>query len=164
MTETAAKAAPKTAAKTKAAAETVVESATDRATQFADNARDVAHRAAEVARKRTDGALESATDFNKGLETTLTRFVGGYVSILNGMAEITHENARHAIAATEKLVEAKSLSEAAQIQAEYVRESATQNFEHARTAYEKARDVVVEETEGLRTRASDMWNGASKAA
>ncbi|MEM6742788.1 MAG: phasin family protein [Pseudomonadota bacterium] len=121
-------------------------------------------RAADVAKKRTDSAYESVEGFNNGLETAMTRAVRGYVSILNGIAEISHENVRHALATVEKTAEAKSLAEAAQIQVEYARESAAQNLEHARSAYETARDVVVEETETLRTRAADMWKGGKAAA
>ena len=164
MTTETAKIAPKTASKAKQTAEAATEATGERMAQYADSAREMVQRAADVAKKRTDNAYETVEGFNSGVEIALTRAVKGYMSILTGIANVSHENVRHMLATVEKASEAKSLTEAAQIQVDFVRESATQNFEHARSAYETARDVVVEETETLRTRAADMWKGEKTAA
>ena len=58
----------------------------------------------------------------------------------------------------------KSLTEAAQIQVDFVRDSAAANYDEVRGAYDVARETVMDGAEAARTRAADMWPFAKKAA
>ena len=131
---------------------------------FATSARDFVKRSAETAKERTASAYESTNKFNSGLETTLTRLAGGYVSVLSGMADMAYRNVNHSLDTATKLAEARSISEATQIQADFVRESTQANVDQLRTAFEGARDMVSEAASNMRDEASKMWNTESKAA
>ena len=61
------------------------------------------------------------------------------------------------------MAEAKSISEAVQIQGDYVREQSECSLNNARSAAEYVRDVVAENGEALRDTASKMWK-SDKAA
>ena len=164
QTKTTAKTTTKTTAKTAAdkAAETVSE--TDNVSKIADSARDYVQRAAAAAMERSDSAYENVNEFNKGVETTLNRVAAGYVSILGGIARANHENVKHALSTVEKVAAAKSFTEAAQVQVDFVREAAAANYDNMRAAYDTARDVVTENAEAARARAGDIWPFGKKAA
>lgn len=147
--------AKKTTAKTKAAFD---------ASGVAENAREYVQRAAATAKERTEGAFDSALRFNAGLEKTMNRMVTGYVGILGEFAEAARANLVDGFAAMEKAAEAKSLGEAARIQAEFVRENATANLDRVRNAAVATRDVVAEGAEAIRDGVSDAWTMDRKAA
>ena len=147
----------------KKAAEAVKEDAS-RVSQITDSARDYVLRATETAKDRTDNAYESVEEFNKGVESTMNRVVRGYVSLLEGAARVSHENVKHALATVEKVAAAKSLSEAAQIQVDFVRESAAANYDTARAAFDDVRETVTEGAEAVRARATTMWSKEAKKA
>ena len=147
----------------KKAAEAVKEDAS-RVSQITDSARDYVLRATETAKDRTDNAYESVEEFNKGVESTMNRVVRGYVSLLEGAARVSHENVKHALATVEKVAAAKSLSEAAQIQVDFVRESAAANYDTARAAFDDVRETVTEGAEAVRARATTMWSKEEKKA
>ena len=133
-------------------------------TAFASSARDFVKRSAETANERTASAYESTNKFNSGLETTLTRMAGGYVSVLSGMADMAYRNVNHSIETAAKLADAQSFSEATQIQADFVRESTQANVDQMRTAFEGARDMLSEAGENLREEVSKVWTTNQKAA
>ena len=147
----------------KKAAEAVKEDAS-RVSQITDSARDYVLRATETAKDRTDNAYESVEEFNKGVESTMNRVVRGYVSLLEGAARVSHENVKHALVTVEKVAAAKSLSEAAQIQVDFVRESAAANYDTARAAFDDVRETVTEGAEAVRARATTMWSKEEKKA
>lgn len=147
----------------KKAAEAVTEES-NRVAQIADQARDYVQRTAHAAKDRTDSAYESVGEFNKGVESTMNRLVRGYVSILEGAARVSHENVKHALVTVEKVAAAKSLSEAAQIQVDFVRESAAANYDTARAAFDEVRETVTEGAEAVRARATTMWSKEEKKA
>lgn len=149
------KAAPKKAA---------VKEDANRVAEFADTARDYVQRTATAAKDRTDSAYENVGEFNKGVENTMNRLVRGYVSILEGAARVSHENVKHALTTVEKVAAAKSLSEAAQIQVDFVRESTAANYDTARAAFEDVRETVTEGAEAARARATAMWSKEEKKA
>ena len=151
-----------TAKKTAKAAEKVEATAAN--TAFAQSARDFVKRSADTAKERTDAAYESTTKFNADLETTLTRMAGSYVSFLGGVADMAYRNVNQTIATTHKLAEARSISEATQIQADFVRESTQANMDQLRTAFDGAREMLSEASENVRAEASKMWNTDKKAA
>ena len=155
MTEATKKTATKAAKK-------VEDVANDNA--IAQSAREFVKRTADTAKERTDAAYEGTAKFNANLETALTRMAGSYVSFLSGVADMAYRNANHTIDTAHKLAAARSISEATQIQADFVRETTQANFDQLRTAFEGAREMVGEATETVRDEASKAWNGVKKAA
>ncbi len=160
-TKTTTKAAKETA--TDAAAAAVTE-AQETANGFTDGARDYVSRTACAAKERTDSAYERVGEFNKGVESTLTRAIQGYVSILDGFARVSHENVNRALVSVEKTAAATSYVEAAQIQVDFIRDSASANYETAREAAEQVREVVTDGVKSISERANGMWSSAQKAA
>ena len=61
------------------------------------------------------------------------------------------------------MAEAKSITEAMQIQSDYVREQSECSMNNARSAFEYTRDVLVENGEALRENATKMWQGEKAA-
>ena len=158
MTEKTAKTAPKkTAAKANVAEDNSV------ATRVAVGAREFVKRSTATVKERTDDVYASSQQYNTDIENVLVRAAQGYANILGSLAEATYVNVNRGIETAEKLAEAKSLSEAMQIQTEYVREQSTCSLENARSAFEYVRDVVTENGEALRDNANKMWR-ADKAA
>ena len=145
-------------------AEAVKEADANAVSKIADQARDYVARTAASAKDRTDSAYENVGEFNKGVETTMNRVARGYVSILDGLARASHENVKHALTTVEKVAQAKTFAEAAQIQVDFVRESAAANYDTARAAFDEAREVVTENAEAARARASEMFSFGKKAA
>ncbi len=132
--------------------------------KIADSTREFVKRSAASAKERTDNLYDNSTKINSGLEKVLSRAVTGYVGFLGNLAEATHANVTHALTTTEKLAAAKSLSEAAQIQADFVRENTAANVERVRDAVSTTREVVMEGVETVRESASNAWPYGKKAA
>lgn len=151
--------AKKTTAKTTAKVEEAVAN-----NAFATSARDFVKRSTETAKERTASAYESTNKFNSGLETTLTRLAGGYVNVLSSMADMAYRNVNHSLDTAAKLAEARTISEATQIQADFVRENTQANVDQLRTAFDGAREMVTEAATNMREEASKVWNTGSKAA
>ncbi|QIE56159.1 hypothetical protein G5B40_12225 [Pikeienuella piscinae] len=134
------------------------------ATKIADGAREYVQRTAASARERTDSAYEGVSKFNSGLEKTMNRLVTGYVGILGEVADATRSNLVHAISTAEKVAQAKTLAEAAQIQIDFARDNATANYDRARNAVSATRDVVAEGVDAIREGVSGAWSHGQKAA
>ena len=132
--------------------------------KIAASAREFVKRSAATAKERAENLHEGSTKFNSGLENNLTRMVGGYVSVLGGIADATFANVDHALTTVEKLAAAKSVAEAMEIQSSYVRESANANMDRARDAASTVRDVVVENVSDMRDQTAKVWPYGSKAA
>lgn len=158
QTKTTAKTA---ATKTADAVKADVESG---AAKIADSAREYVQRTAASSKERADNAYEGVSKFNNGLEKTMNRFVVGYVGILGEIAEAAHENTVRALTSVEKVAKAKSFSEAAQIQVDFVRENTTANYDRARNAFDATRDVVTEGASSIRESVSSVWPYGKKAA
>lgn len=144
-----------TAAKVKAD-----EKITDRLT---DGARELVKRSTATAKERTDDVYNSTKKYNADLESMLVRAAHGYVNILGSIAEAAYVNVNRGINTAEKLAGAKSISDAMQIQTDYVREQTTCSVNNARSAMEYVRDVVAENGEMVRENATKMWKN-DKAA
>lgn len=132
--------------------------------KMTDSAREFVKRSAVSAKERSDNLYEGSTKLNSGLEKVLTRAVTGYVGFLGNLAEATHSNVNHALVTAEKLAGAQSLSEAAQIQADFVRENTSANIERVREAVNTSRELVMEGVEAARENASKVWPYGKKAA
>jgi len=133
------------------------------ANRITDGAREMVKRSTATVKERTDDIYASSKKYNADLEDMLVRAAHGYVNVLGNIAEAAYGNVNRGILAAEKLAEAKSLSEAMQIQSDYVREQSNCSMENARSAFEYVRDVVTENGETLRTNATKMMRG-DKAA
>lgn len=136
----------------------------DASSKVVDGAREYVARTAASAKERTDSAYEGVTKFNNGLEKTMNRFVVGYVGLLGDIAEATHANVKHALDTVEKVAGAKTFTEAAQFQVDFVREATTANYDRARTAFDATRDVVTEGVSTIRESANDLMPSVKKAA
>ncbi|MEM7214321.1 MAG: phasin family protein [Pseudomonadota bacterium] len=134
-----------------------VEEIVNNTSKIADSAREFVKRSAATAKERSDNLYEGSTQLNSGLEKALSRAVTGYVGFLGNVAEATHANVTHALTTAEKLAAAKSISEAAQIQADFVRENASANIERVRTAVNATRETVMEGAESVRENVSKVW-------
>lgn len=118
--------------------------------KIADGAREMVMRSTATVKDRAEDLHESSKTYNAQLENVLTRAAGGYVNILGSIADAAYSNLNHTISAVEKLAASKSVSEAVQVQAEYVREHTTANVDHIRSAATYARDILADGTETLR--------------
>ncbi|MDJ0613190.1 MAG: phasin family protein [Rhizobiaceae bacterium] len=132
--------------------------------KIADSTREFVKRSAASAKERSDSIYDNSTKLNSGLEKALNRAVTGYVGFLGNLAEAAHANVTHVLTTTEKLAAAKTLSEAAQIQADFVRENTSANVERVRDAVNSTREVVMEGVEAVRENASKAWPYGKKAA
>ena len=158
------KATDKTAKATK---DTAAETVNGVAAKVTDGAREMVMRSTATVKDRTDDIYASSKKYNSDLENVLVRAAHGYANILGNMADAAYTNINRGVTTAEKLASAQSLSEAMQIQADYVREQSNCSMENARSAFEYVRDVVSENTESLRDTATSMFKtekGAKKAA
>jgi hypothetical protein len=155
------KATEKTAKTTK---DTAAEAANGVASKVADGAREMVMRSTATMKERADDLYSSTKKYNADLENVLVRAAHGYANILGSIVDAAYANVNRGMTAAEKLAEAKSISEAMQIQADYVREQSNCSMENARNAFEYVRDVVTENGEALRETATGMLKGDKKAA
>ena len=149
-----------TAAKTTAKTAAEDNKVTDR---LADGAREMVKRSTATAKERADDIYSSSQKYNTELEDLMVRAAHGYANILGNIAQAAYVNVNRGITTAEKLADAKSLSDAIQIQSDYVREQSNCSINNARSAFEYVRDVVTENGEALRDNAMKMWR-SDKAA
>ncbi|MGI9354270.1 MAG: phasin family protein [Rhizobiaceae bacterium] len=135
----------------------IADEATKVTTKVAESAREIVRRSAATAKERSDDAFEGATKFNSGLENAMNRAVGGYVTILGGIATATHDNVNRVLTTVEKLANAKSMTEAVRIQSDYVRENTTANIENVRVAANVTRDVMMDGAAAVRENVTKAW-------
>ena len=129
-----------------------------------DGAREFVKRTAETAQERAETLFENSKSYNAQMEDTLKRAASGYANILGSFAQAAFANVNHTLAAVEKLAEAKSASEAMQIQADFVREHTNQNMGHVRSAYDYVREAATDGSNALRDNYAKMWQPTDKKA
>lgn len=127
-------------------------------------AREFVARQAATAQERAESVHEGANKLNADVEKAAVSLIGSYAKFTQGLIDMSAANVTHALETVEKVAAAKSLSDAMQIQADYVRESAKANYERVKTAAETAKDTVSEVTAAARDNASKMWPYGKKAA
>jgi hypothetical protein len=111
-------------------------------------ARDFVVRNAAVAQERVVDVQVGATNLTASVEKAMVSLAGGYATVTRGLIDATYENVKHALSTVEKVAQAKSLNEALQLQADYVREASAANLNRARDAAETVKTVV---TDGAKT-------------
>ena len=138
--------------------------ASNAAGKVAEGTREFMRRSAATAKDRSDAIYEGSETVNDTLENAMTKVVGGYVSILGGMARVAHANVNRALTTVEKLANAQSVSEAVRIQTDYIRENTSANFAEVRNAAGTTREVLGDGVDAAREQASKMWPYGKKAA
>ncbi|MEM7240883.1 MAG: phasin family protein [Pseudomonadota bacterium] len=151
------------AAKVQNTAKAAVEQTSTIVNRVTDGARDLVKRSSANAKDRTDGIYDASKKYNTNLETFLVRAAKGYTDVLGNIADAAYANVNHSIATAEKLAEAKSVSEAVQIQLDFVREYASNNLENVRASYGYVQEQVTENSQFVRENAMNLFN-ANKAA
>ena len=120
-------------------------------------ARDFVKRTASAAQERAESVHEDLAAATAKVENFATAFVGGYADFARGLVNASLANVQHALTTVEKVAGAKSLNEALQIQADYVRESARSNFERVKDIAEVARETVVDGAKDLQSEISALY-------
>lgn len=131
--------------------------------RLSEGAREFVKRSTSTAKERADGMYDASKRYNGDLEDLLVRAAKGYSNVLANIADAAYANANHTLATAEKVAEAKSLSDAMQIQMDFVREYTSNNVENVRSAYDYVRDVVTTNGEQLRDTTSKLWNNEKAA-
>jgi len=127
-------------------------------------AREFLARTAATAKERAETVHETAAKFNSKAETAVVSMIGRYAAFNKGLLDMTMANVEHALVTVEKVSAAKSLTDAVQIQADYVRESAKVNYDRVRDAAEVARTTVSDAASSVRETAVNAWPYGKKAA
>lgn len=128
------------------------------------SARDFVAKGASNAKERAETVHTNVIKFTDGAEKVATSFVGGYANIMRGVFDATLANVQHALTTVEKVSAAKSVNEALQIQANFVRESASANLERVRDAAETARAAVTDGAKEVQSQFSKLYAVEKKAA
>ena len=127
-------------------------------------ARDFVQKGAVTVSDRAETVHTGVIKFADGAEKLAHSFVGGYANFARGVVDMTLANVKHTLTTIKKIAGAKSLSEAAQIQVDFVRENASANVERVRGAAETARNVVTEGAKEVQAELSKLYSFDKKAA
>lgn len=127
-------------------------------------AREFVKRGAATGMERAESVHENALKLTDGAERFASAFIGGYGRFARGLLDMTYANVQHGLETVQKVAGAKSLSEATQIQADYVRESVKSNFDRVKAGYDVARGAVVDGAKTLQTEVSSLYGSAGKTA
>ncbi len=120
-------------------------------------ARDFVTRTASSAKERAESVHTGATNATASAEKFATSVVGGYANLTRGLLDMTLANVQHTLATVEKIAAAKSVNEAVQLQADFVRENARANFDRIRGAAETARTTVTEGAQAVQAEFSKFY-------
>lgn len=120
-------------------------------------ARDFVKRSATTAKERAEAAHTGALNVTGSVERLATSFVGGYASVVRGLFDATLANVQHSLETVEKVAGAKSLNEAVQIQADFVRENLRANYDLAKNAAENARGMVTDGAKAVQGEFSKVY-------
>ncbi|MGI6855691.1 phasin family protein [Mesorhizobium sp. 1B3] len=126
-------------------------------------ARDFVKRTAASARERAETAHSGAADLTEGVEKFAVSMAGGYAKLTRGLLDLTLANVQHSLSTVEKLAGAKSVNEAVQLQADFIRDNAQANFDHVRNAAEDARTTLAHGAQAVQTEIFKLYGGAKAA-
>ncbi len=125
--------------------------------QISESARETVLRSAASAKQNVKKLHERSSKFNSAVEDSLKHGIDGYASIMNSMTDAAFANINHALTTVEKLAGAENISQVVEIQADFVRESTSENFERAKETADKVREVVNENTTAAREQMTKAW-------
>ncbi len=160
----------KASAKTQSAAAGYIEQVRDTLNNFQSKievpaaARDFVQRTASSAKDRAESVHATAGKVTDGAEKLASSIVTGYANLTRGLLDMTLANVQHTLSTVEKVAGAKSISEAVQVQADFVRENARANFERVRGAAETARTVVTDGAKTVQAEIAKVYDFGKKAA
>lgn len=173
MTEKTVKAAKAAAAETTATVESTLAKTVESVKETIANvqaklevpaaARDYVVKAAATVKERAEDAHTGANELTASMEKGLVKLVGASTNVTRGLIDATFANIQHALVTVEKVATAKSVNEAMQIQADYVRESARANYDRVRDAAEVARTAIVDGAKTMQAEVTKLMP-AKKAA
>ncbi|MCU0733108.1 MAG: phasin family protein [Hyphomonas sp.] len=126
-------------------------------------ARDFVKRSAETVQERTADVHAGALNITKSAEKVAVNLVGGYALFTRGLIDASFANVQHALSTVEKVAAAKSVNEALQIQAEFVRESAKANYDRVVSAGESVKAVVNDGVEVVKAEWTKIMPAAKAA-
>lgn len=127
-------------------------------------ARDFVKRSANAGIERAENVHQGATKLADNAEKFGAAFVGGYANLVRGLLDATYANVQHGLETVEKVAGAKSVNEAVQIQADFVRENARANFDRAKGAFETARTSLVDGAKTVQAEVGKFYDFGKKAA
>lgn len=127
-------------------------------------ARDFVAGQAATAQARVEDARKGATELNTQAGNVAVSLAGAYAGLARTMIDISAANAGHALSTAEKLATAKTLPEAMQIQADFVRDSASANFDRFRELTDTARQTASEVPATTQGSALKAWSLTKTAA
>ncbi|MGE0499545.1 MAG: phasin family protein [Rhizobiaceae bacterium] len=160
----------KASTKTQSAAQSYVDQVRETMTNIQSKievpaaARDFVQRTANSAKERAESVHGTAGKLTDGAEKLATSFVGGYANLTRGLLDMTLANVQHALTTVEKVAGSKSINEAVQVQADFVRENARANYERVREAAETARTVVADGAKTVQAEIGRIYDFGKKAA
>lgn len=112
--------------------------------QVPEAARDFVRSQASSAAQRAGDMHRQAASFTDQAKMMFGPFAGSYETITRSMLDATLANTQHYLATVEKLADANSVSEALNIQTDYVREAAAANMERVRGATDQAKTLMAD--------------------
>lgn len=124
-------------------------------------ARDFVKNGAEKTATGADKVHATSIKLVDGAEKLTSKLVGGYANFVRGALDLTLANVKASLNTLEKVAGAKSVSEAVQIQADFVRENTVANLEKVREAAETVRLAAVD---GFKTAQAEVKDFTKKAA
>ena len=127
-------------------------------------ARDFVKRAASSTKQRAETIHATAAKATEGAEKLATSLVGGYADFTRGLLDISLANVQHTLATVEKLAAVRSLNEAVDVQADFVRESVRANVERISNAANTAKSVVADGAKTVQAEVSKIYGFGQQAA
>jgi hypothetical protein len=127
-------------------------------------ARDFVKRNASSTKERAETIHATAAKATEGVEKLATSLVGGYASFTRSLLDISLANVQHTLATVEKLAGVRSLGEAVEVQADFVREGARANIERIRSAADSAKSVVADGAKTVQAEISKIYGFGQQAA
>jgi hypothetical protein len=127
-------------------------------------ARDFVKRNVSTTRERAETIHASAAKATAGAEKFAASLVGGYANFARSLLDISLANVQHTLATVEKLAGVRSVSEAVEVQADFVREGARANVERIRNAADAPKSVVADGAKTVQAEISKIYGFGQQAA
>jgi hypothetical protein len=127
-------------------------------------ARDFVKRNVSSTRERAETIHATAAKATEGSEKFAASLVGGYANFTRSLLDISLANVQHGLATLDKLAGARSLSDAVEVQADFVRESTRVNVERIHNAAQSAKSVVADGAKTVQAEISKIYGFGQQAA
>ena len=125
---------------------------------------DFVKRSVSSTRERADTIHAAAAKATEGAEKFATSLVSGYADFTRNLLDISLANVQHTLATVEKLAAVRSLNEAVEVQADFVRESASANVERIRNVADSVKSVVADGAKTVQAEISKVYDFGQQAA